>query len=120
MPRVKRARGFFYFNNFNIYIMKNLLETSFFALLAEGSRASVEDERFVTAIREFVGELREESEVEDDLVVRERMLESTRVGLEYWLERVAMDDAAGKKWRECLLLYQRGVETGGGGVSLVT
>lgn len=120
MPRVKCARGFFILIICNIYGMKNLLETKFFALLAEGSSASFEDERFKIAIREFAGELREASEAEDKLFVRERMLEDARVGLEFWLERVEMNDAFGKKWRGCLLLYSRGVEIGGGGEVLVT
>ena len=101
--------------------MKELLETSFFALLAGDSRESFEDEKYGVAIREFACELREASETEeDDTSVRVRMLERTQVGLEYWLERVAMDDASGEKWRVCLLLYSGGVKTGGGGMSLVT
>lgn len=120
MPRVKCARGFFILIICNIYGMKNLLETKFFALLSENSSASFEDERFKMAIREFAGKLREASEAEDDLVVRERMLECARVGLEYWLERTGMDDAFGKKWRVCLLLYPCGIETSGGRMPLVT
>lgn len=102
-------------------MMKELLETSFFALLAGDSRENFEDEKYGVAIREFACELREVSEAdEDDTSVRVRMLERTQVGLEYWLERVAMDDASGEKWRVCLLLYPGSVEIGGGGMSLVT
>ncbi len=102
-------------------MMKELLETSFFALLAGDSRKNFEDEKYGVAIREFACELREASETEeDDASVRVRMLERTQVGLEYWLERVAMDDASGEKWRVCLLLYSGGVKTGGGGMPLVT
>lgn len=104
----------------NIYAMKNLLETRFFALLAEGSSEGFEDESFKVAIREFAGDLREVSEAEDELMLRERMLTGARVGLEFWLERVERNDAFGKKWGGGLLLYPGGVETGGGGVPLVT
>ncbi len=120
MPRVKCARGFFILIICNIYGMKNLLETTFFALLAEGSSASFEDERFKIAIREFAGELREASEAEDRLFVRERMLVDTRVGLEFCLERVERNDAFGKKWGGGLLLYSCGAEIGRGGIPLVT
>lgn len=120
MPWAECARGFFILIICNIYAMKNLLKTKFFALLTEDLSASFEDERFKTAIREFAGDLREVGEAEGELLVRERMLESARVGLEFWLERVESGDAFGKKWGGYLLLYSRGVEFSGGGVSLVT
>ena len=43
-------------------MMKELLETSFFALLAGDSRENFEDEKYGVAIREFACELREVSE----------------------------------------------------------
>ena len=120
MPRAECARGFFILIICNIYAMKILLETRFFALLAEGSSVSFEDESFKVTIREFAGELREVSEAEDELMVRERMLTGARVGLEFWLERVERDGAFGKKWGLYLLLYSCGVKIGGGRRALVT
>lgn len=101
--------------------MKRLLETSFFALLAEGLGVCFEEERYIKAIREFAGDLRKASEAENDAGVRERMLARARMGLEYWLERVVVDDGAlGKKWGLYLLLYSCGVKIGGGRRALVT
>jgi hypothetical protein len=47
------------------------------------------------------------------------MLEQTRIGLEYWLERVSGDGETEKKWTGAVL-YQRGFEVGGGRGTFVT
>lgn len=93
--------------------------TKFFALLAKGAVENWVSEEYEDAIREFTSEIRMLCDTEKDYVGLVRMLEQTRIGLEYWLERVSGDGGIGKKWRGTLL-YQRGPEVGGRRESFVT
>lgn len=93
--------------------------TRFFALLAEDRKENLEPGVYEDSIREFTSEIRFLCDTEKDYVGLVRVLEQTRIGLEYWLERVSGDGEIGKKWRGAVL-YQRGSEVGGRRESFVT
>ena len=112
------VRGFL-FLYLKCLMMKNLLMTRFFALLAEDWKENLEPRVYEDAIREFTSEIRMLCDTEKDYVGLVRMLEQTRIGLEYWLERVSGDSETEKKWTGAVL-YQRGFEVGGGRGAFVT
>ena len=98
---------------------EKFIDDEIFRLLAEDWKENLETRVYEDAIREFTSEIRMLCDTEKDYVGLVRMLEQTRIGLEYWLERVSGDGETEKKWTGAVL-YQRGFEVGGGRGTFVT
>ena len=85
IPRAVSVRVFL-FLYLKCLMMKNLLMTRFFALLAEDWKENLETRVYEDAIREFTSEIRMLCDTEKDYVGLVRMLEQTRIGLNVFRE----------------------------------